>query len=55
MASGVSNKETGKKLGISSPTVEDHRAHLMKKLGVRNATELVRMALSTATSDMKRR
>ncbi|MEA3117691.1 MAG: hypothetical protein QOI13_961 [Paraburkholderia sp.] len=40
---GVSNKEGGHRLGISKRTFEAHRAHLMGKLGARNAADLVRM------------
>jgi DNA-binding NarL/FixJ family response regulator len=43
---GASNKEGGHRLGISKRTFEAHRAHLMAKVGARNAADLVRMALS---------
>jgi DNA-binding CsgD family transcriptional regulator len=43
---GASNKEGGRRLGISTRTFEAHRAHLMGKLGARNAADLVRMALT---------
>ena len=43
---GVSNKEGGHRLGISKRTFESHRAHLMGKLGAKNAADLVRMTLS---------
>jgi DNA-binding NarL/FixJ family response regulator len=43
---GASNKEGGHRLGISKRTFEAHRAHLMGKLGAKNAVDLVRMALS---------
>lgn len=43
---GASNKEGGYRLGISKRTFEVHRAHIMEKLGARNAADLVRMALS---------
>ena len=43
---GASNKEGGHRLGISTRTFEVHRAHLMGKLGARNAADLVRIALS---------
>jgi DNA-binding NarL/FixJ family response regulator len=43
---GASNKEGGHRLGISKRTFEAHRAHLMGKLGAKNAADLVRMALS---------
>ena len=42
---GASNKEAGRSLGISPRTIEDHRANIMKKLGARNATELLRIVL----------
>jgi FixJ family two-component response regulator len=44
---GSSNKNAGRELGISSRTIEDHRANIMKKLGTRNATELLRLVLDT--------
>jgi FixJ family two-component response regulator len=47
-ASGASNKEAGRYLGISPRTIEDHRANIMKKLGARNATDLIRIVLSTS-------
>lgn len=45
IADGLSAKEIGVKLKISSKTVEAHRTSLMRKLGARKATELVRYAL----------
>ena len=45
-ASGASNKEAGRSLGISPRTIEDHRANIMKKLGARNAADLIRMVLT---------
>ena len=42
---GRSNKEAGRKLGISPRTVEVHRAHIMEKLGAKNAADLVRLVL----------
>lgn len=45
---GSSNKEGGHRLGISTRTFEVHRAHIMEKLGAKNAADLVRMALSDA-------
>lgn len=46
IADGASNKEAGRRLGISPRTVELHRAHIMEKLGARNAADLVRIVLS---------
>jgi DNA-binding CsgD family transcriptional regulator len=48
IADGASNKEAGRRLGISPRTVELHRAHIMEKLGARNAADLVRIVLSRA-------
>jgi len=45
IADGMSAKEIASKLGISTKTVEAHRTSLMRKVGVRKATELVRYAL----------
>jgi FixJ family two-component response regulator len=47
-ASGASNKEAGRQLGISPRTVEDHRANIMKKLGARNAADLIRIVMTTS-------
>jgi two-component system sensor kinase FixL len=46
IASGASNKESGRKLGISPRTIEVHRARIMEKLGAKNAADLVRIVLS---------
>lgn len=43
MAKGYANKTIGYDLGISSRTVEIHRAHLMSKLGVRSLSELLQI------------
>jgi DNA-binding CsgD family transcriptional regulator len=43
---GASNKEAGRQLGISPRTIEDHRANIMKKLGARNAADLVRIVMT---------
>jgi FixJ family two-component response regulator len=45
--SGASNKEAGRQLGISPRTIEDHRASIMKKLGARNAADLIRIVMTT--------
>jgi two-component system, NarL family, response regulator NreC len=44
-ADGCSNPEIGNRLYISSRTVEIHRASMMKKLRLRNQTDLIRFAL----------
>jgi FixJ family two-component response regulator len=45
LSSGVSNKQAGRQLGISPRTIEYHRANIMKKLGARNATDLIRIVV----------
>ncbi len=44
IADGLSAKEIAVKLDVSTKTVDAHRRNLMRKLGVRKATELVRYA-----------
>ncbi|MEO6809542.1 MAG: response regulator transcription factor [Isosphaeraceae bacterium] len=44
-AEGMTSAEVSGRLFISPRTVEIHRAHLMRKLGLKNQTELVRYAL----------
>jgi DNA-binding NarL/FixJ family response regulator len=44
-AEGRSCVEIAASLGISPRTAETHRAHLMKKLGLNNQTEIVRFAI----------
>jgi two-component system, LuxR family, response regulator FixJ len=46
IADGASSKEAALRLGISPRTVELHRAHIMAKLGARNAADLVRIVLT---------
>ena len=43
---GQPNKMVAHTLGISARTVEFHRAHVMDKLGARNMSDLVRLALA---------
>ncbi len=44
IAQGRTNRATAGELSVSQKTVEKHRANLMRKLGVHNATELMFMA-----------
>jgi two-component system response regulator FixJ len=43
---GASGKEAARVLGVSPRTIEFHRANVMKKLGAKNAADLVRIALN---------
>ena len=42
---GKQNKQVAAQLGISTRTVEAHRAHILRKLGVRSLSVLLRMPL----------
>jgi two-component system response regulator FixJ len=44
---GRTNKEMAVDLGLSPRTVEQHRRHIMEKIGARNTAELVRLAIET--------
>jgi DNA-binding NarL/FixJ family response regulator len=46
LALGYTNREIGSKLFISVRTVDTHRAHIMRKLGLDSRAELVMLALS---------
>jgi DNA-binding NarL/FixJ family response regulator len=48
LAEGKSNKEVARALGISTRTAENHRAHIMEKLGFRSFSELVRYAIRSS-------
>jgi DNA-binding NarL/FixJ family response regulator len=40
MVLGLNNKDIANHLGSSRRTIEDHRANILKKMGVRNAVEV---------------
>lgn len=46
LANGLPNREIGKKLHISTRTVDTHRSNILKKLKVRTNAELVKIALA---------
>ena len=45
LARGMTNREIGEQLAISIKTVDTHRGHLLKKLRLRNNSDLTRFAL----------
>lgn len=49
IAVGETNKEAARTLGLSSRTIEGYRAKIMKKVGARNAAELLRRVLSQSS------
>jgi FixJ family two-component response regulator len=50
IAGGASNKEAGRRLGISPRTIEVHRSRIMEKVNAKNAADLVRIVLSDHTA-----
>ena len=49
---GLSNKEIAQLLHRSIRTIENHRAHLMHKLGVRRSVELVKRAAAMGVVEL---
>ena len=47
IAEGFTNREIAQQLGISTKTVESHRAHLMDRLDIHDIAGLVRYAIRT--------
>ncbi|MBA3538851.1 MAG: response regulator transcription factor [Deltaproteobacteria bacterium] len=45
LARGMTNREIAEHLSISIKTVDTHRGHILKKLGLRNNSELTRFAV----------
>jgi DNA-binding CsgD family transcriptional regulator len=45
IVTGASSKEAARRLGISPRTVDFYRANVMRKLGAKNAADLVRKVL----------
>lgn len=51
LAEGKSDDETALALGLSIPTIETHRATIMRKLGVDSFADLVRYAIRNGIVD----
>jgi DNA-binding NarL/FixJ family response regulator len=45
-AEGCPSSAIGRRLGISRRTAESHRAHLLRKLGLRNQADITRFAVA---------
>ena len=45
LAVGTGNREIARSLGVSVKTVDTHRGHVLRKLGLRNNVELARLAI----------
>ena len=45
LSRGMTNREIAEHLDISIKTVDTHRGHVLKKLGLRNNSELTRFAV----------
>ncbi len=55
IASGYSNKQIARELGISLRTAETHRAHIIEKLGIRSTAELTKFAIRAGISELEPR
>ena len=51
VTSGRANKDIAKTLGVSSKTVEAHRARVMEKMQASSLAELVKMAIVANSKD----
>jgi DNA-binding NarL/FixJ family response regulator len=52
-AEGLSNVAVAKRLGISARTAETHRGRILRKLGLRNQTDLVRWAIARGITPLR--
>lgn len=52
IAEGNTNKKVAETLGLSVKTVDTHRAHLMRKLGIHDQTTLVKYAIKKKIMQM---
>jgi DNA-binding NarL/FixJ family response regulator len=50
---GYKNKEIGQRLKISVKTVEAHRANMMRKKGVSNVAELLKIAIQDGSQKIR--
>jgi two-component system response regulator FixJ len=50
LCEGKSSKKIGEELGISSYTVDNHRARIMSKMGVNSVTKIVQMTLNARSN-----
>jgi FixJ family two-component response regulator len=54
IVAGETNKEMARRLSLSPRTIEGHRANIMRKVGARNAAELLRLVLGRKRTDWVR-
>ncbi|MBI5651373.1 MAG: response regulator transcription factor [Chloroflexi bacterium] len=53
VAEGHTNKDIAEMLSLSIRTVQNHRAHLMEKLGIHDRSELVKYAIKKGIIELK--
>lgn len=51
---GLSNDEIGRRLGLASGTVRNHRSQIMSKLGIHGTPELMRYAIEKGFTRVRR-
>jgi two-component system, NarL family, invasion response regulator UvrY len=52
LAQGMTNREIAERLGISTKTIDTHRGHVLKKLNLRNNSDVTRFALEHGLTDL---
>lgn len=52
IAEGLTNKAMGKKLSLSSRTIETHRERIMEKLGIKSVAGLTRYAIKQGLTEL---
>jgi two-component system, NarL family, invasion response regulator UvrY len=52
LAHGMTNREIADRLGISTKTIDTHRGHVLKKLNLRNNSDITRFAFEHGLTDL---
>ena len=51
IAQGLTGREVAERLGLAGKTIDNHRAHILEKLGIRTTAGLVRYAIHSGLVD----
>lgn len=52
LGTGLTHHEIGERLGIGVKTVDTHRGHVLKKLGIRNNSDITRYVINCGWVDL---